>query len=418
MRQLSRRRFISSSACAGLGWFSLRAPLRQTPARADAVIHIHLAGGLSHLDSFDPKPEAPVEVRGPFATVKSKLDGEPLSELLGRTAKIADKLCVIRSVSHTEADHDRGAHSMLTGFAPSPAIVYPSFGAVVAHELGGRNDLPAYVCVPSPNSEFFGTGYLPSAHGPFAVGGNPANTRFRVRDLSPARPLDDARAARRKQLLHDLDAAHPQAQDSVAASEEFYRQAYALIESPRARAAFDLAAEPDAMKDRYGRRRLGMSCLLARRLVQGGSRYVVVTGDGFDHHARIQNELPPRLDEVDQAFAALIADLEAQGLLARTLVMLTTEFGRTPRINGDSGRDHWSRVFSVALAGGGVKAGHVHGKSNATGAEVDDAAVHPADLAATAFSLLGLEIDKRLMAAGGRPIDLVRDGRVLDELLA
>ena len=420
MQSLSRRSFLSSSV-AGLGWLGKPTlAWRRGEPRADAVIHIHLAGGLSHLDSFDPKPEAPVEVRGPFATIKSKADGEPLSELLGRTAKVADKLTVIRSVTHTEADHDRGAHSMLTGFAPSPAIVYPSFGAVVAHELGSRNDLPAYVCVPAPNSEFLGTGYLGSAHGPFAVGGNPATNRFRVRDLSPARPLDDARAARRKRLLHDLDADHQDLReaDAVAASEAFYRQAYALIESPRARAAFDLGAEPEPMKDRYGRRRLGMSCLLARRLVQGGARYVVVTGDGFDHHTRIQSELPPRLDEVDQAFAALLADLDALGLLQRTMVLLTTEFGRTPRLNGDSGRDHWSRVFSVALAGGGVKRGYVHGRSNATGAEVEEHAVSPADLAATAFSALGLEIDKRLMAAGGRPIDVVRDGRVLTEVLA
>lgn len=427
----TRRAFLTTGSLAGAGFLSLpllgggplrrvTAPGSRPQARADAVIQIHLAGGLSHLDTFDPKPEAPVEVRGPFATIRSAIDGEPFSELLPRTAKIADKITVIRSLTHTEADHDRGTHSMLTGHPPSPAIVFPSFGAVVAHELGGRNDLPRYVCVPTAGSAFFGTGYLGGAYGPFAVGGNPATDRFRVRDLSPPPGVDDTRRARRQQLLHDLDAACPELQDAdaVAASEAFYQQAWALIESAPARAAFDLRAEDGDVKARYGRSGLGMSCLLARRLVQAGARYVVATAGGFDHHARIQNDLPPRMAEVDQAFAALIADLDAQGLLDRTLVLLTTEFGRTPRSNSDAGRDHWSRVFSIALAGGGVKRGHVHGCSNASGAEVEQDPVRPADLAATVFSALGIDPLRKLLAPGDRPIDLVREGRVLDEVLA
>ena len=425
MPDSTRREFLKVHL--GLGFAGLAFPLRASnlwagalpAARAQAVIQLHLAGGLSHLDTFDPKPEAPVEVRGPFGTVKSKLQGEPLSDLLRRTAEIADKIAVIRSVTHTEADHDRGTHTMLTGFQPSPAITYPGLGAVVAHELGGRNDLPPYVCVPSAGN-FMGTGYLSAANAPFSVGDNPASRRFQVRDLVAPKDVDEARRARRKELLHELDAGFSElgAGDVLVANEAFYRQAYAMIESPAARAAFDLGSEPDAMKDRYGRNQFGMSSLLARRLVQGGARYVVINLGAFDHHVQIGQNLAPRMNEVDQCFAALVADLDALGLLDQTLVLLTTEFGRTPRLNNDAGRDHWSRVFSVALAGGGVRRGHVHGASNASGAEPERDAVRPADLAATVYSLLGIDPEKKLMSPGGRPIDLVREGRVLHEVLA
>ncbi len=425
MTDWTRRAFLQRSAAAAiagplLGAAPQRGARGTLLARADAVIQIHLAGGLSHIDTFDPKPEAPVEVRGPFAAIESKVQGLRLSSLLPRTADVADKLTLIRSMTHTEADHDRGSHSVLTGYAPSPAIVYPSFGAVVAHELGGRNDLPAYVCVPTANSGFLANGYLGSAYAPFAVGGNPGSGRFKVRDLAPTDAIDEARRQRRKQMLHDLDADRPELQTagSVVASEAFYQQAWALLESPTARAAFDLAAEPDAKKDRYGRNTLGMSTLLARRLVQAGTRYVVATHGGYDHHTRIGNELPPRMGEFDVAFAALLEDLEREGLLDRTLVLVTSEFGRTPRLNADSGRDHWARAFTVAIAGAGIKRGHVHGETNSSGAEPERDAVKPADLAATVFAQLGIDPEKKLMAPGDRPIDLVRDGAVIAGVLA
>lgn len=437
MPQPTRRAFLQrASLCGfGLGLFgvtsslSARAPrlafgdlglLPRGDARADGVIHIHLGGGMSHIDTFDPKPDAPVEVRGPFGTVKSKLDGEPLGELLRRTAAVADKLVLIRSFTHTEADHDRGTHSVLTGYQPSPALVYPSLGAVVAHQLGVRNDLPPYVCVPGVASKYEGTGFLSAANAPFGLGGNPAADRFAVRDLGAPKGVDQRRRQQRAQLLHELDggfAALGEA-DAVAAAEAFCRQAFTLIESESARAAFDLGSEPEAMKQRYGKNGLGMSCLMARRLVAGGARYVTVNAGGFDHHEQIGNGLPPRMLEVDQALAALLADLDAQGLLQRTLVLLTSEFGRTPKLNATAGRDHWPRVFSVVVAGGGSKRGVVHGSSNASGAEPETDPVRPADLAATLYHLLGIDPELRLMAAGNRPVALVRDGRVLQEILA
>jgi len=436
MARPTRRAFLQNTSLAGLGFslFGATSPLRagmpvsfgrgllprRTDARADAVIQIHLGGGLSHIDSFDPKPDAPVEVRGPFATVKSKLDGEPLAEHLRRTADVADKLTLIRSFTHTEADHDRGTHSVLTGYQPSPALVYPALGAVVAEQLGVRNDLPPYVCVPNPASKFQGTGFLSAAFAPFGVGADPASDKFAVRDLGAPQDVDQARRERRAALLAVLDAdfAALGDADAVRASAAFRHQADALIESAAARAAFDLAAEPAPMKDRYGKRSLGMSCLLARRLVGAGARYVVVNTGGFDHHDQIGNGLPPRLQELDQAFSALIADLDAQGLLARTLVLVTTEFGRTPKVNATAGRDHWPRVFTVVLAGGGTKRGHVHGSSNASGAEPESSPVTPADLAATVYHLLGIDPEHHLIAPGDRPVALVRDGRVLQEILA
>ena len=425
MHRPDRRDFLRSTilGSAGLGLLGRLPALTHTgrrAARAQAVIQVHLGGGLSHIDTFDPKPDAPVEVRGPFGTVRTKIAGEVFSDQLPRLAQVADRLTVVRSFTHTEADHDRGTHSILTGYQPSPAITYPSFGAVVAQQLGIRNNLPPYVCVPGSGNQFLGSGYLSAANAPFSVGGNPANDNFRVRDLDAPRDVDTSRAERRKTLLHDLDARFSQLgeADAVRAAEEYYRMAYALLESPEARAAFDLAAEKPAAKDRYGRRTVGMSCLLARRLVQAGARYVVVEQGGYDHHARIGASLPGAIGPVDQAVAALVADLEEQGMLDSTIVLLTTEFGRTPRINGDAGRDHWPRVYSVMAAGGGFRRGLVHGSSNATGAEPESAPVRPADLAATVFQLLGIDPTLKLMAPGDRPIDLVRDGTVVQELIA
>jgi hypothetical protein len=306
---------------------------------------------------------------------------------------------------------------MLTGYQPSPAIRYPSLGAVAAHELPGQNQLPAYVCIPNAGDEYLGTGYLGSAHGPFSIGGEPSAQNFRVRDLERPRGMNEDRLARRRRLLEAIDEGCAQSADAVAANEAFYGQAYALIGSDAARAAFDLGKETDQVKDLYGRTQLGQRVLLARRLVENGVRYATVLHGGYDNHRDIFPALRNRLSEVDQALSGLITDLELRGLLDSTVVLVSSEFGRTPRVNQDRGRDHWPRVFSVVMAGGGIRGGAVLGSSTADGGEPEEHPVSPADLAATLFAQVGIDPTAKLMSPGNRPIDIVRDGRVLRELL-
>jgi len=386
--------------------------------KAQAVIQIYLGGGLSHIDTFDPKPDAPIDVRGPFRSIPTKVDDQRFSQLCPQLAKVADKLTVIRSMTHTEAAHERGAHNMLTGYRPSPAIVYPSFGSVVSHELGVRNDLPPYVCVPSASQSDLGTGYLSSAYGAFSVGSEPSSAGFAVKDLGPKRKMDAARKERRRRLLEELDAGFAAHADGVRATQAFYQQAWKLIESPKAQEAFKIDKEDKKTRDRYGRTTIGQRLLLARRLVGAGVRFVAVPFGGWDHHNNISSALRRRMPPVDQALAALIADLDARSMLDQTLVVLCSEFGRTPRINGTQGRDHWPRAFSVVAAGGGLKRGLFHGSTDPNGSAPEESPVSPGDFAATMFHQLGIDPTRRLMSPGDRPIDIVRDGSIRRELLA
>ena len=429
-RYSSRREFFYVGLLGGIG-LTLPQFLRDQaaaatktygthPAVAQGIIHIFLPGGLAHQESFDPKPFAPAEYRGPFGAIDTKLPGVQFGELMSETAKIADKITLIRSMSHGEAAHERGTHNMFTGYRPSPALEYPSIGSVISHELGSRNDLPPYVCVPSVPNEYANSGYLSSAFGPFALGADPAKGDFQVRDLNLPKGVDEARFARRRSLFETVDH-HFRAleeSDAIDSMDAFYQHAYKLISSQKAREAFDLKSEPDALKDEYGRSAAGQRMLLARRLIEGGVRFVSLTAGGWDHHdnlkANIQKELPP----TDKAIAALIRDLDRRGMLDSTLVMVTTEFGRSPKINATGGRDHWPRVFSTMLAGGGMKQGYVHGASDALGGEVDTDGVSVADLATTIYHQIGINADTELMSPGNRPIEIVDGGEVLDSLLA
>jgi hypothetical protein len=392
--------------------------VREGPARA--VIHIFLPGGLAQQDSFDPKPHAPLEYRGETEAVPTRLDGVFFSRHLEQTAQVADRLAICRAVTHDEAAHERGVHNVFTGYRPSPALVYPSMGSVVAHLLGPRDALPAFVCIPRQPTPYAGPGYLSSAFAPFSVGGDPAARDFKVRDLDLPEGVDAERFARRRALLERLDARFREAQrsDAVAAMDAFYAQAFELLDSPTARRAFDLSAEPAAVRDAYGRTQAGQRLLLARRLAEAGVRWTTVTFGEWDHHDDVFPKLRNQLPVFDRAFAALIRDLDERGLLATTLVLVTTEFGRTPRLNRTNGRDHWPKVFSMVLAGGGVKRGFVLGASDATAGEPDEGALSIEDWATTVYGQLGIVADTELMAPGDRPVELVKDGRVRRELLA
>jgi hypothetical protein len=393
---------------------------RRPAAKAQSVIQIYLPGGAAHQELVDPKPVAPVEYRGEMDSVETALPGVRFNELMTRTAAIADKLTIIRSMTHTEAAHERGTHNMFTGYRPSPAITYPSFGSVVAMEYGSRDDLPAYVCIPTLTSPFAASGYLSSAYGPFSVGGDPARRTFQVRDLNLPEGVDDPRFTRRQGMLEAVDR-HFKAQeqaDGIDAMDTFYQQAYALLNSPQAREAFNVKSEPTSMIQAYGRSQAGARMLLARRLIEAGTRFVSLSYGAWDTHTYHFRTTRQILPPFDQALAALIDDLDQRGLLATTLVLVTTEFGRTPKVNAGAGRDHWPRVFSIILAGGGVQRGRVYGESNAIAAEPADTPVSPEDYAATIYHLLGIDPTRELIAPGNRPLRLVDQGRVLSDILA
>jgi len=427
--RLFRRRGFLTVGAAGFGltlgdFFRMkaRADLKNysaIAAKADSIIHIFLPGGIAHQETFDPKPFAPVEYRGELAPIATKIEGESFSQTLPKTAQIADKIAVIRSMTHGEAAHERGTHNMFTGYRPSPALLYPSMGSVVSHEFGPRNDLPPYVCVPSMPNVYAGTGYLSSSFSPFSLGSDPASKGFKVQDLNLPAGVDDSRFATRRHVLDAVNDhfAKKEKGDGLAAMDTFYERAYSLISSPKAREAFNIAAEPDKVRDEYGRNAAGQRMLMARRLVAAGVRFVSLQYGSWDLHAGIAPAMKAQMPAFDQAYAALITDLDRTGLLDRTLVMVSSEFGRTPKINKDAGRDHWPKVFSIVLAGGGVKKGLVHGSSNSTATEPEKDPIGPEDLATTLYHQLGIVADKELMAPGGRPIEIVDGGKVRAELL-
>jgi hypothetical protein len=426
----NRREFLRVGAIGGLGltlgqFLRLKAHATESglttgAAKAQSVINIYLPGGMAHQESFDPKHLAPIEYRGPLGTVKTKVDGVLFSENLKQTAQVADKITVVRSMTHGEAAHERGTHNMFTGYRPSPALDYPSFGSVVSHELGSRNNLPPYVVIPNMTTPYAGTGYLGSAFGAFSLGSDPANGNFSVRDLTLPGGIDDKRFSQRREMRSVVDAHFSalEKSDVLDGMDSFYQRAYGMISSEKARAAFDIKAESDKLRDEYGRNSAGQRMLLARRLVEAGVRFVSLTYGGWDHHDNIQRANNTQMPNFDQGFAALIRDLDRRGMLDSTLVMVTTEFGRTPKINATAGRDHWPKVFSIVLAGGGIKKGYVHGSSDATGAEPENDPLSVENYAATVYTLIGIEPNKALLAPGNRPIRIVKDGEVEKDLLA
>jgi hypothetical protein len=408
---LGRRSFLSVGALGAVGlslpdFFRIQKVQAEQKhydfiqAKAESVIHIFLPGGMAQQESFDPKPYSPIEYRGEMGSIKTNT-GELFSETLPRLASLADRLTVIRSMTHGEAAHERGTHNMFTGYKPSPALIFPSFGSVVSHEYGPRNNLPPYVAIPNVPNEFATSGYLSSSYGPFALGADPAQGGFKVQDLNMAGGVDVDRFNRRREALTKVNQYFSDRQSSE-----------------KAREAFNIDAEDAGLRDKYGRNEAGQRMLLSRRLVEAGVRFVTMTYGGWDHHYQITNNFRNQMPPFDQALATLIEDLESRGMLEKTLVMVSSEFGRTPKINNDAGRDHWPKVFSVMLAGGGVKKGLIYGSSDATSTEPDTNPVSPEDLATTMYHLLGIVADKELMAPGDRPIEICDGGKLLTDILA
>ena len=426
---LSRRNFLTVGAVGGLGLNLAQLLERRAhaelkhydfiEAKAQSIIHIFLPGGMAHQESFDPKPYSPIEYRGEMGTIKTNT-GEIVSATIPKLAKIADKFAIIRSMTHGEAAHERGTHNMFTGYKPSPALKFPSMGSVISHEYGPRKDLPPYVCIPNQPNVYAGSGYLSSSFAPFSLGSDPASGGFKVRDLNLPSGVADERFARRRSALEAVNYYFSQRDksDNVGAMDTFYDRAYSMISSPEARQAFDINKEDAKLRDRYGRNTAGQRLLMARRLVESGVRMVNLTYGGWDMHQGITAAMKRTMPSLDQALSVLITDLEQRGLLDTTLVMVSSEFGRTPKINTNAGRDHWPKVFSVMLAGGGIQGGMIHGTSNATASEPDQDPVGPEDLATTIYHQLGIVADKELMAPGDRPIEIVDGGNLIKPLIS
>jgi hypothetical protein len=420
---MNRRSFIQAGTIGGLTLPQLLQgeALNPTVAKAKSLIHVYLPGGMAHQESWDPKPFSPLEYRGPFSAINTKVDGLQFGEVMKDMANVADKITVIHSMTHGEAAHDRGTQNMFTGYKPSPAIKYPSFGTVVTHELGTREALPPYICIPKLPNPHAGSGYLSPAYGPFGLGSDPASENFKVRDIALPDGITENRFLKRRSLLDMIDAGFNAAESSkqLDAMNSFYQDAYSMIASKKAREAFDINRESGKSKRQYGENTAGMRMLMARRLVEAGVRLVTLTYGGWDHHRDIDKSFGDKNGpELDRALAALITDLDERGLLDETLVMVTSEFGRTPKINTNAGRDHWPRVFSAVLAGGGIKRGYVHGASDAFATQPEEKPTSPADIAATVYTQLGVDIHKKLMASGGRPIDIVYNGKIITDIIA
>jgi len=421
----SRRQLLRLGFAGGIGLslsdiFRLNASgaVAESP-KADSIIYLFLQGGIAQQESWDPKPNAPVENRGMFGSIPTALPGIRFNELMPHTAQIADRLTVIRSMTHGENDHDRGVHIMFTGYDPSPVVSYPSFGSVVAHQLGERNEMPPFINLPQQIDDASGPGFLPSRFNGFSLGSDPAKDDFRVRDLQIPQGVSERRFRSRKEMLSAVSETFVKqyAGDQLETRDAFYQQAYDLIHSERAKRAFDLKREKDSTRDAYGRSEVGARLLLARRLVEAGVRFITVQYGEWDHHAKLEPGIKKHVPPFDQAFAALVSDLEQRGMLDRTLVVASTEFGRTPSINTLAGRDHWGKVFSIAMAGGGMQRGLIYGASDAIAAEpVEDPLTIP-DWTSTMYHLLGINSHDTLMAPGNRPIEIARGGKVRRELL-
>ncbi len=398
-------------------------------AKAKACILIWLDGGPSHLETFDLKPAAPAEVRGPFAEIATSVPGIRICEHLPGLAERMHHCAIIRSMTSPLGEHNLGTHYLLTGYQPSPALEYPAMGSVVGHLQAGPAALPPHIAVPDfrvGGGLLSGNGYLPARDRPFALGSDPARPDFQVRDLDFYPGLDAERTGRRLEYLAALDH-FSRGTDEAPPADKPFGQAAMLLRSREAKEAFQLSQEKESVRGKYGPRSIGQCCLLARRLVERGVPFVTVNNPGWDTHQNLDTQLRAGftgakvgvglIPSLDLALCALLDDLEERKLLEETLVLVMGEFGRTPKLNTQGGRDHWPRVFSVLAAGGGVRGGQVIGASDHTGESPQEQPTTPADLAASIFTLLGLDPRQTLQTADGRPIHLSRDGEVIPGLL-
>jgi hypothetical protein len=396
------------------------------PAKAKSVIFLFLEGGPSTIDMWDLKPEAPAEIRGPYQPISTSVPGTFVGEHCPLTAKIVDKCTILRSHSHKVNGHNTGYHYCMTGYKAAFAdgqaggtpnnLLYPSLGSIVSRELGPRGNIPVYINLPDP-MESGGPGFYGPKFAPFVLETDPVQPDFEVRDLRLAPGVSAARLDRRRKMLESLDG-RQQASGRPAVMSTYYERAYQMITAPDARKAFDIAAESDKTRERYGYTSLGQCALLARRLVEAGSRFVGIDNGSWDTHfsqfPSLKEDLMP---SADHAFSALVTDLDERGLLDTTLVVMMGEMGRTPQINNRAGRDHWSMAQSILFAGGGVKAGQVIGATDNRCAYPITEPYGVEDVICTIFHQMGIDTGKTYHGPLGRPVPIVNGGKVIPGLV-
>jgi hypothetical protein len=389
----TRRDFlrVGSLGFAGLSLPTLlRAEVdRQKRARARSVILVFLGGGISHPDSFDLKPDAPDEIRGKYTSIATTVPGLRIGEKLPLLARVMDRVTLVRSGSHSSDHHETATNWVLSGRFGTPFGDYPAAGAVVTHEAGFSGRVPPYVAVPR----------------------NPSFTWELGKSAFLGGRYESFKAGDPNQLRYGIDRLYPTNKMTPGPADE-------MVLSSAARQAFAIDQEPHRLRDRYGRNTAGQSMLLARRLVEGGVRFVTVNYAGWDHHAKIFESLDKKLPEFDRALSALIEDLDARGTFKDTLLVVMGEFGRTPKLNKDAGRDHWGPAGSLLFAGAGIKRGFVLGKTDKHGAFPTERPVSPADVAYTMLDALGIDPRKQLTALDGRPIEILDSGDTVKELFA
>ena len=433
---VSRRQLLR---VGGLGFASLSLPtlLRlQAEAKANpsvqaktrddlSVILLWMQGGPSHIDSFDPKPDAPAEIRGEFGVIDTTIPGVKFAEHLPLMAQSLDKFTVIRNGYSYNGGHGIADAYMLSGWRFSPSTVYPSYGSVVAQELGYRKGMPPYVQLgPWVDKMNAGgqAGYLGSEHNPFIINDDPNGGTFNIDGITLPGGMSAGRFTRRQRMLSRFDSWQRTVEknaNDVGAMDAFYEKAFSIVTSPAAKRAFDLSQEDPKLRDKYGRHRTGQSYLLARRLVQSGVRLVNVSVPSWDTHANnfaaLKGSLLPQLDS---AYSALLDDLDRLGMMDNTVVLWLGDFGRTPKINSAAGRDHWVGSTVFTIGGGGFKTGQVIGSSNQYAEQPVGKPIEIEDIAATLYHVLGIPLDKHFVSPDGRPFKVNPGGRVLHELLA
>ena len=420
---VTRRDCLRIGVIGGLGLslsdvLRLEAADKQRKATADSVLFINLAGGPSHLDTLDMKPEGPSETRGEFKPIQSKLPGLMVCEHMPKFAAVADRFTLIRGIGHTAGAHEQAQSWISTGNRPTPALMYPSFGSVASKELPGQQDLPPYVAIPKTE---WNAGYMGDAFAPFKTNAVPKPGQpFQVRGISLAEGLTLDKVNRRQRLLKKLDRTFRESDVNsqlLEALDKFGRQAHNMITSKQAQAAFDVAREDDVIRKAYGPDEFNQSLLLAGRLVEFGVRFVTVTYQGWDTHLDNFNGHKRLLPPLDAGLSALVETLSSKGLLERTLVVVMGEFGRTPKINVNTGRDHYPRVNWCLMAGGGVRPGQLIGGTDKGGEAPDDSTdISPDDLAATLYHALGVDPLTEYYTNTNRPALLVPEGRVMSEI--